>query len=184
MSKTRIRSHWHITLADCTPEKLKKASDLVGAKATQIDLEKPSGTVADMMVTGYQMGTDPQNVLRIAEDLKAAGFDPVRVKLEANLSDILITRTPIDWENQYVEVHFHVPEHMRILPNPYLPFVFSSNPTSNGERFANFRAYNYEETAFIIAYTSGFRNVHLELCVFDTKKHHDQDWWDMDGELL
>ena len=58
-----------------------------------------------------------------------------------------------------------------------LNFVFSSNPSSNGKIFANYRGHSLSDMDYIINYTKNKDNVHLELCILDTNKDHDLDWW-------
>lgn len=174
MIEKEIKSHFHITLSGVTSEELLVASKIIKSKPTIIDLHTNSLNISDKMTTGYQRGIGLCNLKDNVKKLLENNFNVIRAKLEADLIDYLNVFGCVDFSKNYVECHFHINNKDDVDGNI---FRYSSNPSSNGKIFANYRAYNEADMNFIIQFCSRFENAHLELCVYDSNVAHDENWW-------
>ena len=169
----KVKSHFHITISGITDNELLAIAKACKCKATNIDLVTSKGIIRDRMITGYQLGICNKKVKEISNIIKSMGFNVKRIKLEADLLSYIKHIGKPNFSKYYIETHFHIKSKNEVSGN----FVFSSNPYSNGKIFANYRGYSLSDMDYIINYTKNKGNVHLELCILDTNKDHDLDWW-------
>jgi hypothetical protein len=167
------KMHYHITIASCTAEQLESIAKELKCKATTIDLVRGPKEQKDRMITKYgsSLHALKNKAAKDIEIIQSKGFKVVRLKIEEVVSKLDLHDL---FSCRYLEGHLRVPQDF----STRLPwFQLSSNPSTTGTRFLNFRIRNVTDYVRVKdSWPYGIIDSQLEKVYFDSNEAHDS-WW-------